>query len=139
MALAFALTPLLRPTPLGALVPISDAVIVLVLCLLLLRGPLRTLRDALRELSGATATASVRMQLIASLAEELREHEMTLVDTALFSSGRNLLGLLYVDTDQPLSPLQVDRLRTRLEGACRRLFADVRLELVLTERPPLPE
>jgi len=61
------------------------------------------------------------------------------VDTALFTSGRTLLGLLYVGSESPLRAAQVDQLRASLEAACRIGFPDVTLELVLTERSPLPE
>jgi predicted Co/Zn/Cd cation transporter (cation efflux family) len=139
VALAFALTPLLRLTPLAGLVPVSDAVIVLALCVLLVGPPLRTFRNALRELSGATATAPLRRRLTETFAEELRSHGLTLVDAALFTSGRTLLGLVYVDSEAPLRAAQVDHLRESLETACRFRFPDVTLELVLTERSPLPE
>jgi predicted Co/Zn/Cd cation transporter (cation efflux family) len=96
VALAFALAPLLRRTLLAGLIPVSDAVIVLALCALLVVPPLRTFRDALRELSGATATATapLRRRLIETFAEQLGSHDLILVDAALFTPGRTLLGLL---------------------------------------------
>jgi predicted Co/Zn/Cd cation transporter (cation efflux family) len=139
LALAFALTPVLRLTPLTGLDPISDAVIVLALCALLAAPPLRTLRNALRELSGATATAPVRRRLTETIAQELSKLGLTLVDAALFSSGRTLLGLLCIDSERPLRAAQVDHLRECLEGVCRARLSDVTLELLLTERHPLPD
>lgn len=138
VGLAFALTPLLRRTPLAGFVPVSDAWIVLVLCALLVVGPLRSLTEAVRELGGGAASSRVRQALHAMAQRELESQGIRLVDEALFSSGRAVQGVLYIDPDRSVSAPEVDQWRTSLEGHCRSRFPNVTLELVLSRRAPLP-
>ena len=134
---AFAITPLLLGTPLAGMVPVSDAWIVLVLCGVLVVSPLRSLRNAVRELGGVAARSTVRQALHAMARQELEAQDIRLVDDAVFTSGRAILAVLYIDPSTALSALDVDLLRDRVVRTCRQRFENVALELVLTCRDPL--
>jgi predicted Co/Zn/Cd cation transporter (cation efflux family) len=134
---AFALTPLLIGRPLAGMVPVSDAWIVLLLCGVLVVSLLRSLRDAVRELGGVAARSTVRQALHNMARQELASQDIRLVDDAVFTSGRAVLAVLYIDPNTALSALDVDLLRDRLVRTCRQRFENVALELVLTCRDPL--
>ena len=134
---AFAITPLLLGTPLAGMVPVSDAWIVLLLCGVLVVSPLRSLRDAVRELGGVAARSTVRQALHTMARQELESQDIRLVDDAVFTSGRAVLAVLYIDPRTALSALDVDLLRDRMVRTCRQGFENVALELVLTCRDPL--
>ncbi|QPN59908.1 cation transporter [Synechococcus sp. CBW1002] len=137
LGLAFAVTPLLLDTPLAGMVPVSDAWIVLLLSGILVVAPLRSLRDAVSELGGVAARSTVRQAVLNIVRQELNAQGIRLVDDAVFTLGRAVQGLLYIDPGMALSALDVDLLRDQLERTCRQRFENLALELVLTCRDPL--
>lgn len=137
VGVAFALTPLLSATPLEWVIPISDAIVVLVLCGLLVRSPLRSLMASVAELGGESAHPSIQRQVINHVSPELTALDITLVDLALFPSGRALQGILYLDPHRAMVSSEVDQLRDSLERLCRSRFPIVTLEVALSQREAL--
>lgn len=137
VGVAFALTPLLSATPLEWVIPISDAIVVLVLCGLLVRSPLRSLMASVAELGGESAHPSIQRQVINLVSPELTALDITLVDLAVFPSGRALQGILYLDPHRAIVSSEVDQLRDSLERLCRCRFPIVTLEVVLSQREAL--
>ena len=64
-------SPLLLVTPLSALVPITDALLVLAVSLALLREPLAALRDAMAQAAGCAADPDVLQRTRMVLMQEL--------------------------------------------------------------------
>lgn len=94
--------------------------------------PLRSLRDAVRELAGVAAHSTVRQAVHTMTRQELESQPIRLVDDAVFSSGRAVLGVLYIDPNTALWALDRDLLRDRQERTCRQCFENHALELVLS-------
>ena len=138
VGVAFALTPLLSGTSLADLIPISDAIVVLILCGLLISSPLSMLLTAARELVGEAAHPRIRGRVQALLRPDLDALNIKLVDLAIFPSGRAIQGILYLQPAMAIHAEEVDQLRLMAERSCRREFSVVTLEIVLTGRAPLP-
>lgn len=138
VGIAFALTPLLSATSLADLVPISDAIVVLILCSLLISSPLKILLTAARELVGEAAHPRIRGRVQALLRPELEALDIRLVDLAIFPAGRAIQGILYLQPPMAMHAEDVDQLRRIAERSCLCDFSVVTLEIVLTGREPLP-
>ncbi|MBE2259107.1 MAG: cation transporter [Candidatus Accumulibacter sp.] len=133
---ALLLTPLLIGTPAEGLVPIADALIVLVLQSVMLPQPLAMLRAALREVTGGAAEPESVTIARGHADEALRGRPFTLLDVAVIKSGRTHFVVLYV---KPLSPVvgeTLDQLREALTVAYASRGAAVRCEVVATASVP---
>jgi predicted Co/Zn/Cd cation transporter (cation efflux family) len=133
---ALLLTPLLVGTPAEVLIPIADALIVLVLELLMLPQPLGMLRAALREIAGASASPEA-VKLGRGLAAEVLDRQpFRLLDLAVTKFGRTHFVVLYVEPLMPVEGATLDLLREALADAFARAGKPVRCEVVATASPP---
>ena len=96
------------------MVPVSDAWIVLLLC-------------GVRELGGVAARSTVRQALHTMARQELESQDIRLVDDAVFTSGRAVLAVLYIDPSTALSALDGDLLRDRLVRTSRQGYENAAL------------
>lgn len=133
---ALLLTPLLIATPAEVLLPIADALIVLVLQLIMLPQPLAMLRAALRETAGAAA-APESVRIAHHVANEaLHGRPFTFLDMAVTKLGRTHFVVLYVRPENAVLGETLDQLRQALLSAYTRSGALVRCEVVATADPP---
>lgn len=129
--------PQLLATPLAAVAPITDALIVLVLSALFLPGPLRALRQAVAESSGVGVGAELLERCRRILAERFGQADCALVELAMIKLGRTYTVVAYVNPAQPRTGAELDQLRLRLETWMRELVPGPALcEVIATAAHP---
>ena len=129
--------PQLLATPLAAVAPITDALIVLVLSALFLPGPLRALRQAVAESSGVGVGAELLERCRRILAERFGQSDCALVELAMIKLGRTYTVVAYVNPAQPRTGAELDQLRLRLETWMRELVPGPTLcEVIATAAHP---
>jgi len=127
--------PLLRGTPLAVLIPVADALVVLVLCVVIVREPVGMFRQALREAAGGAAEAGLVSRLRERTARHLETRPFAVLDLAVTRMGRRHLVAAYVRPERPVSAPEVDALRDELEQAFS-AEAPFRVAVIVTERHP---
>lgn len=132
---ALLLSPLLVGTAAEVLVPIADALIVLVLQLVLLPQPLAMLRAALREVAGAAADAESVSSARRHADEVLHGRPFRLLDIAVAKVGRRYF-VVYVQPLHAVTGETLDQLREALSMAYTRSGVPVRCEVVATASAP---
>ena len=110
-------SPLLLSTPLADLVPIADALVVLVLSLALLGEPIGILQNAMAEAagSGQTIPATTHRSCCAAIAPALKQNTCELIELAMIRLGRTVTAVAYVEPATGLSADDVDGLRLAVE------------------------
>lgn len=133
---ALMMIPLLKGTALAGLVPVADAIVVLVLCLIMVGGPVKMLIAALGESLGASAEDD-QVALVRQRIEQLLEpYPAKLLDVAVTKLGRSYQVVAYVSPLEPMKPEYFDKFRTELHQSLDGLFPVLRAEVIYTELPP---
>lgn len=135
--LAFGSAPLLAQTPARNLLPILDALVVLVLIIFIVKQPLKTFGDALGEIAGKGAEPKLIQAIETELQQLKTLQDCQIIDVALTKLGRFHLGIIYLQPLHPLSAIAVDQLREEIMNVCRPLVGLIELEIVLTNQPRL--
>ena len=136
--LALLASPLLLSTPLAALAPITDALLVLAVSGVLLREPLQALRDALTQAAGRAADAEVLQRTRRVLMQELSGLSLQMMDFTVQQLGRTAFVVVYINPLEPLGSATVDGLRHHIDARCSmELQRPVRAEVILTVSPPI--
>ena len=86
--LALLASPLLLATPLSALAPITDALLVLAVSLALLREPLAALRDAMAQAAGYAADPDLLQRTQLVLMQKLMGLQLQMMDFTVQQLGR---------------------------------------------------
>jgi len=133
---ALAAVTLLRGTSLDILVPVADAVVVLVMSLFIVREPLRMFRNSLREVAGGAAEARTVDAVRRITQEHLEVQPFTLLETAVTRMGRNYLVVAYVTPEEGVEASTLDSLRKELQRAFALELGHVKVEVVATESHP---
>jgi len=133
---ALAAVPLLRGTALEGLIPIADAVVVLVLELVLIRQPIAIFRAALREVAGGSAEAPAVEAVRQMTREHLDALPLELLEVAVTPMGRNYFAVAYLHPDGPVEASMIDALREKLERAWSARLGAVKAELIITAEHP---
>ena len=135
--LALLSAPLLAGTPLAPLAPISDALLVLIVSLLVLKEPLQAFLLALSQASGASAESATIRSTKVVLEELLASLSCWLLDLTVMQVGRTAFVVVYLNPSQPLDGAALDLIRLRIDARCRELLhTPVRSEVILTATPP---
>jgi predicted Co/Zn/Cd cation transporter (cation efflux family) len=137
--------PLLERTPLAALVPVSDALLVILLAAIVVIEPLRQFWKALRQTAGAACEpeliGEIRQQVLELLnsdrgAAPQPPQPVDLLDLTLLRVGRTTFLVAYLNPHGPVDGAWMDRLRQEIQGHCTALLAPLRTELILTGEAP---
>ncbi|QEY32500.1 hypothetical protein EVJ50_10005 [Synechococcus sp. RSCCF101] len=139
VGLAFLVAPLLESTPLSPLVPVTDSLVVVLLCLLIIRDPLATLRRAVWELSGGAADPGTRAPLLREAAAVLAGRGIVLVDHAIFRIGRAIQAILYVHPECEVVPADLEACRAAIEQRLRSRYPVVTIVLSIAQPGPAGE
>jgi predicted Co/Zn/Cd cation transporter (cation efflux family) len=125
----------LRGTPLEFIVPISDAVVVVVLAALMAGEPVRMLVGAVREIAGESVAeetvSGVRKKIRAALPQAC-----TLLQVAVTKLGRSYFVVAYIRPEGAVKAQEMDSLRRELQEEYRSLLEPVKSEVVFTAHPP---
>ncbi|MEX1316984.1 MAG: cation transporter [Synechococcaceae cyanobacterium] len=135
--LALLSTPLLQGTPLAVLVPITDPLLVLALCVGVIREPVGTFLAALSEAAGAACDQELIAQVRFGIEELLRSLSFRLLDLTVLKTGRTYLVVVYVNPSRPLDAPAFDLLRERVQQRCQGLLgAPLFCEVIPTAQGP---
>jgi predicted Co/Zn/Cd cation transporter (cation efflux family) len=137
--------PLLARTPLAALVPVSDALLVILLAAIVVIEPLRQFWQALRQTAGAACDPALIGEIRQRVVELLHRgrgpspqppQPVDLLDLTLLRVGRTTFLVAYLNPHGPVDGAWMDRLRQEIQGHCSELLAPLRTELILTGEAP---
>jgi len=128
--------PLLNSTALAPLVPVADALLVLVLSLVVAGEPLHRFRLALRETAGAACEPELIQTTRCGVQTLVEAATAQLLDLSVVKLGRISYVVAYVNPAGAVEASWLDGLRDQLEERCTTLLGPVRAEVVLTGRPP---
>lgn len=135
--LALLASPLLSGTALAGLRPITDALLVLVVSLVVLREPLQAFLTALGQAAGASAEGEMIHNTRLALTDLLAGLSCWLLDLTVMQVGRTAFVVVYLNPNQPMDGAAIDLIRDRIEERCRELLRmPVRSEVILTATPP---
>lgn len=120
--------PLLLNTVFSPLVPIADALLVLVLSVVLLPEPLNILVGAVAEAAGSSHSIPATMQKSShtAIAPLLQQQGCDLLELAMIRMGRTITAVAYVNPIDAISAAEVDGLRLHVQA-----------QLVTTLRTPV--
>jgi len=128
--------PLLASTPLQALVPVADSVLVLLLALAVVPEPLQQFWRALRQAAGAACDPALSARTRAAVQELLSGMSAWLLDLTVMKVGRTTFVVAYLNPAMPVDGPWIDRLRERIDARCAELLGPVRTEVILTGQAP---
>ena len=137
--IALVASPLLLATPLAGLVPVVDAVIVLVLTLVLMPQPIAMFRRSLSEVAGASASGEANRFARECIDKALNDQPFRLIELAVTKMGRTYFVVAYLDPTQPVDGAAMDGIRNRLIQAFAETGEPVRCEVVATASAPYSE
>jgi predicted Co/Zn/Cd cation transporter (cation efflux family) len=128
---------LLRGTPLDVIIPVADAIVVLVLATVMIGQPAGMLRSAIREVAGRAVddeatTTQVRERIEAVLDPLPGE----LLRVAITKLGRFHFVVSYIKPTGSVTATDLDTLRGELHKSYADLFSQVRTEVVFTAEAP---
>jgi len=135
-------SPLLLGTPLASLVPIADALLVLVLSVALLGEPIAILRDAVAEAAGSSRSIADETQnrCCLAIAPALKQNHCELLELAMIRLGRTFTAVAYVEPASAMTAEQVDGLRLAVEQELVRILkSTVLCEVIPTAVHPYAE
>lgn len=121
-------------TPLDFLIPITDAILVLILSLLIIRQPTTSMFKALRELTGGAASPDVSARIRETTADCQSEFPFEIVDIIITKIGRVYTVVPSLKPTTSICAEQVDELRARLQTAYHPFLDHVRVEVLVTAR-----
>lgn len=132
---AFVAIGLLKGTALEPLVPISDSIVVVVLCLAILPQPIGIFRDALGQVLGVSLPAQAVANIRSEAMQLLADGPFEVLHVAAVPTGRMTFYLVYLKPLGPVIATDIEQARARLHTAAK----PDRLELVLASTPPFRE
>ena len=111
-------SPLLLNTPLAPLVPIADALLVLVLSAALLGEPVGILKGAVAEAAGSSQSVpqATHNSCCNAIAPALQQQECDLIELAMIRLGRTVTAVAYVQPAVAMTAAQIDALRLAVEA-----------------------
>ena len=126
----------LRGTSLDFIVPVSDSIIVLALCVIIARQPLMMFLKALRQVAGAAADPDTVEKARQRAAEVLQDRPFGLLEIAVTKMGRTHLVITYVKPDGPVDGETADKLWADLDAALCETLAQAKTEIIIAAQPP---
>lgn len=132
-------SPLLADTSARGLMPIADALLVLMLAAIMLPQSLATLRAALREIAGGAAKGEAEAIARDVVADVVAGTLLRCLDISVMKLGRTHFVVVYLDGTGPMDGAAMDAVRQRIDSGFDRIGAPVRCEVVLTARARLPD
>ncbi|MEP3277529.1 MAG: cation transporter [Stappiaceae bacterium] len=125
--------PYLADTPLAPVIPVGDAIIVLLLVVIIIWQPLGLFRGALAELAGVSAPGPTHLSVSRAAKELVNQSGFRFLRAAVQRAGRTHFVVVYVDTDTPVSAGKIDELWRSLTSTLQDKVGAVRCEIVVTE------
>ena len=131
--------PLLLGTALAPLVPITDSLLVLMLCVALLPEPIGIVMAAVAEAAGSSSSVGEERlaQCRAAMEPTFNAQDCQLIELAMLKLGRTYTVVAYMEPNAPISAAEVDALRTLLGQQVQAMLqAPVLAEVIPTATHP---
>lgn len=125
--------PFLTGTALEFLVPIADAIVVVVMIAIIITQPISAFMGALGEISGKGADKPVVAELRKKLQELDAFSNIEILDLGVSKLGRRHSILCYIKPDEPMTAAKADLLRNTITDVGAPLLGESRTEVILTE------
>lgn len=126
--------PFLPGTVLEPLIPIGDALIVVVLVALIIWQPVSLFLRSLADLAGISAPPAT----VAAVARRTRaaalETGFRYLRCAVLRAGRSHYVAVYLDPQRSVTAAEIDAFQARLRTALDEAIGSLRLEVIITER-----
>ena len=132
----FLVSMLLEGTALEFIVPVSDSIIVLVMCVVIAGQPVTMFLGALRQVAGASAEPATVGKFRERLQEILRDQPFELLDVAVTKMGRSYFVVSYVKPDTVIDGEAADNLWQQLNIGIQELLGQAKTELIIAAQPP---
>jgi len=117
---------------------ITDALLVLLVSLVLLREPWMALRQAMAQAAGCSADQDVLERTRAVLMQQLVGLQLQMMDFTVQQLGRTAFVVVYINPVEPQDGFVIDGLRHQIDQRCSSaLGRPVRSEVILTVNPPI--
>lgn len=127
-------------TFLGFVVPIADALVVLIMSSLILAEPWRLFRNSLREVAGASAAPEITQNALMCTQEVLRDRNFRIHDVVVTRAGRRYFVVPLLCPYRAVTAEELDAVRADLEKGFQKCLGPNRTEIIVTaEGPFVPE
>lgn len=127
---------LLRGTAMDFIVPISDSIIVLVMCAVIIRQPVDMFLASLREVAGSSADPTL-VDKARSLTKEMADElPVDVLAVSVMKLGRSYFVVPYLKPAGTVSADEIDDFRRKLQVAYGDLLGSARTEIIVTAEHP---
>ncbi|QDG79691.1 cation transporter [Labrenzia sp. PHM005] len=125
--------PFLAGTPLEPIVPVGDAIVVVVLVSIIIWQPFSMFRSAIGELAGDSAPNKTVHQVMQVAETQADTSGYSVLRVVAQRAGRAHIVVVYLNTNHAVFPRQIDEYRNKLSRILEDKIGPVQLEIVLTE------
>lgn len=125
--------PFLTGTVLEPIVPIGDAIVVVLLVSVMIWQPFSMFRSALGELAGTSAPKATVDKVDKAALGFASEHGFHFLRAAVQRAGRTHFIVVFIDAERAVTSKEIDDFRTGFSARLQDLLGAVRLEVVLTQ------
>lgn len=123
-------------TALQFIVPVSDSIIVLLLCAVIAGQPLAMFLGALRQVAGASADPATVEQVREHLQGILTDEPFELLEVVVTKIGRSHWVVSYVKPDEAIDGKAADHLWQLLNTRIQNVLGQAKTELIIAAQPP---
>jgi predicted Co/Zn/Cd cation transporter (cation efflux family) len=127
---------LLRGTPADVIIPVADAIIVIVLVLIMIRQPLGMLRGAVKEVAGEAVDGELSREVRRRIEKRIAGVPCELLAVAVTKLGRTHFVISYIRPDDSVVAEELDTFRSEVHACYEDLFGRVKTEVIYTAKKP---
>jgi predicted Co/Zn/Cd cation transporter (cation efflux family) len=127
---------LLRGTPAEVIIPVADAVVVIVLALVMIKQPYKMLHGAVKEVAGEAVDEEISAKTRERIEQTIRDIPCELLAVAVTKLGRTHFVLTYVRPDDSVVAEDLDEFRNVVHACYEDLFGTVKSEVIYTAEKP---
>ena len=127
---------LLRGTPADVIIPVADAIVVVVLAMVMIGQPYGMLRGAVKEVAGTAVGGEISAEVRRRIEQKISEIPCELLAVAVTKLGRSHFVISYVRPDDSVVAEDLDIFRHEVHDCYRDLFGRVRTEVIYTAEKP---
>jgi predicted Co/Zn/Cd cation transporter (cation efflux family) len=127
---------LLRGTPAEIIIPVADALVVLVMAFVMIKQPYMMLVGAIKEVAGEAVNDELTTQTRERIEHSIRDIPCELLAVAVTKLGRSHFVISYVRPDDSVVAEDLDQFRKEVHASYKDLFGKVKSEVIYTAEKP---
>ena len=127
---------LLRGTPAELVIPVADALVVIVLAIVMIKQPYQMLRGAMKEVVGEAVDEGLSSKTRERIERTIQGIPCKLLAVAVTKLGRTHFVLTYVRPDDSVVAEDLDQFRSAVHACYEDLFGRVKTEVIYTAEKP---